>query len=393
MKVYGDLLSGNCYKVKLLLHMLDIPHEWIHIDVTKAETHSDEFKAINPNAKIPALVLDQGEVLCESNAILNYLADGTDYLPSKKMQRAQVLQWQFFEQYSHEPYVAVARYIKLYLGLPHDRMEEFESKKIGAAKALKVMEQHLLDHRFFVAEMFTIADISLYAYTHVAQDGDIDLKAYPAITAWMQRIEAKLKHKTMLDFIKLQKKQENNKKRLEQNLTAEHSDTKVAKMTDISSRSMHNYSLKDLAGYTLNLSDYENQIVLIVNVASECGLTPQYRGLQNLYKRFASQGFAVIGVPCNQFGAQEPGSELEIKRFCDLHYKTTFPMTSKIEVNGDDQHPLYEYLCGTEAKFPGDITWNFEKFLIGKNGQVIKRFGPKIEPESDEVIQAIESLL
>ena len=212
MKVYGDLLSGNCYKVKLLLHMLDIPHEWIHIDVTKAETHTDGFKAINPNAKIPTLVLERGDVLCESNAILNYLADGTDYLPSKKMVRAQVLQWQFFEQYSHEPYVAVARYLKLYLGLPKDRLAEFDAKKIGAARALMVMEKHLSEHKFFVAEMFTIADISLYAYTHVAQDGDIDLSEYPAINEWMQRIETNLKHKIMQDFIDQEKRKSKPKK-------------------------------------------------------------------------------------------------------------------------------------------------------------------------------------
>lgn len=129
IKVYGDLLSGNCYKVKLLLHMLDVQHEWIPVDIMNAETHTDEFKAINPNAKIPALVMDDGTVLWESNAILNYLADGTVYLPSKRLVRAQILQWQFFEQYSHEPYVAVARYLKLYLGLPEDRLAEFQVKK------------------------------------------------------------------------------------------------------------------------------------------------------------------------------------------------------------------------------------------------------------------------
>lgn len=201
MKIYGDLLSGNCYKVKLLLHMLDIPHEWIHVDITNAETQSDEFKAINPNAKIPALVLESGDILCESNAILNYLADGTAYLPPKKTPRAQILQWQFFEQYSHEPYIAVNRYIKLYLGLPEERRAEYESKMVGGYKALDVMEQHLLRNNYFAADMFSIADISLYAYTHVAHEGGFDLSPYPAITEWMSRLESKLKHQTMQEFL------------------------------------------------------------------------------------------------------------------------------------------------------------------------------------------------
>ena len=393
MKIYGDILSGNCYKIKLLLHMLEIKHEWIHVDIMNAETHSDEFKAVNPNAKIPALVLEQGDVLWESNAILNYLADGTIYLPSKKYVRAQVLQWQFFEQYSHEPYVAVARYLKLYLGLPEERMAEFEAKKIGAYKALDVMESHLLKHSFFAADIFTIADISLYAYTHVAADGDIDLTAYPAINEWMQRIETKLKHKTMQEFIDQAKKKAQTKKRIEQRLKAEHEAVDTISLNSDSSSSVHNYFLTDINGHELDLSDYQANVLLLVNVASECGLTPQYAGLQKLYERFNSQGFTVIGVPCNQFGAQEPGSELEIKRFCNLRYKTTFPMSSKIEVNGEGRHPLYDFLTGDNAKFPGDITWNFEKFLIGKNGQVLKRIDPATEPEDASVVQAIEQAL
>ncbi len=396
MKVYGDLLSGNCYKVKLLLHMLDIRHEWIHVDIMNAETHTDEFKAINPNAKIPALVMDDGTVLWESNAILNYLADGTVYLPSKRLVRAQILQWQFFEQYSHEPYVAVARYLKLYLGLPEDRLAEFQVKKTGAYKALDVMEAHLAQNNFFAAGILTIADISLYAYTHVAADGDIDLASYPAINAWMQRIEAKLKHKTMQDFIAQQRKKEKTKERTEQRLKAEleaaEAETVSLKNTAITS-SAHDFFLTDIDGHELNFANYQDQVLLLVNVASECGLTPQYAGLQKLYERFSSQGFTIIGIPCNQFGAQEPGSELEIKRFCDLRYKTTFPMTSKIEVNGVGRHPLYNFLIGDNAKFPGEITWNFEKFLIAKNGQVIKRFAPATEPEDASIVQAIEEAL
>lgn len=393
LKLYGDILSGNCYKIKLLLHMLDIPHEWIHVDIMKAETHSDEFKEINPNAKIPALVLDQGEVLWESNAILNYLADGTIYLPSKKYARAQILQWQFFEQYSHEPYVAVARYLKLYLGLPVDRMAEFEAKKKGAYKALDVMERHLLQHSFFAADMFTIADISLYAYTHIADDGDIDLASYPAINEWIHRIEAKLKHKTMQEFIDKEKKQKQIQERVQQRLKAEQDALEPIAMNSVNSRSVHNYFLSDIDGHELDLANYKDNVLLLVNVASECGLTPQYAGLQKLYDRFNSQGFTIIGMPCNQFGAQEPGSELEIKEFCDLRFKTTFPMTSKIEVNGDGRHPLYEFLVGDDAKFPGDITWNFEKFLIGKHGQVLKRFAPATEPEDTSVLNAIKQAI
>ena len=395
IKVYGDLLSGNCYKVKLLLHMLDIEHEWIHVDIMNAETQTDEFKAINPNAKIPALVMDDGIVLWESNAILNYLADGTAYLPSKKLVRSQVLQWQFFEQYSHEPNVAVARYLKLYLGLPEDRLAEFAVKKTGAYKALDVMEAHLAENNFFAAGMLTIADISLYAYTHVAADGEIDLSTYPAINAWMQRIEAKLKHKTMQDFIDQERKKEKTKERVEQRLKAEleAAEVKLVSSQIPASASVHDYFLTDIDGHELNLSDYKDKVLLLVNVASECGLTPQYAGLQKLYERFSSKDFAIIGVPCNQFGAQEPGSELEIKRFCDLRYKTSFPMSSKIEVNGEGRHPLYNFLIGDNAKFPGDITWNFEKFLIAKNGQVIKRIPPATEPEDASIVQAIEEAL
>jgi len=393
IKVYGDILSGNCYKIKLLLHMLDIQHDWIHVDIMNAETHTDEFKAINPNAKIPALVLEDGQCLWESNAILNYLAEGSAFLPSKKFARSQVLQWQFFEQYSHEPYVAVARYLKLYLNLPQERLDEFEQKKQGAYKALSVMEKHLLKHSYFAADMFTIADISLYAYTHVAADGDIDLSQYPAINEWMQRIEVKLKHKTMQEFIDKEKKNVQSKEQVQRHLTSELEAKGAELVTTSNLGSVYDYSLTDINGHELALEEYKGHVLLLVNVASECGLTPQYAGLQKLYEQFKTQGLTVIGFPCNQFGAQEPGSELAIKRFCDLRYKTTFPMTSKIEVNGKGRHPLYDYLIGDGATFAGDITWNFEKFLIGKNGHVFKRFSPKTEPEDEAVINAIKQAL
>jgi len=188
-KVYGDMLSGNCYKIKMLLTFLNIEHEWIHVDILNGETQTEAFKSINPNGKIPLLVIDDGQVLAESNAILNYLAEGTEYLPRSKFERASVLQWQFFEQYSHEPYIAVARYINKYLGLPSDRMAEYESKQSGGHKALKVMEEHLTNKTYFVANKISIADISLFAYTQVAHEGGFDLASYPNILACIKRIQ------------------------------------------------------------------------------------------------------------------------------------------------------------------------------------------------------------
>ncbi len=189
LKVYGDINSGNCYKIKLLLNMLGIEHEWIVIDILAGDTRTEEFIAKNPNGKIPLLEMDDGECLTESNAILNFLADGTALLPGDALARARVLQWQFFEQYSHEPYIAVARYINKYLGLPPEREREYQSKQEGGHKALRVMETQLEKSAFLTGESFTIADISLYAYTHVAHEGGFDLSAYPAISAWLARIE------------------------------------------------------------------------------------------------------------------------------------------------------------------------------------------------------------
>lgn len=188
MKVYGDILSGNCYKVKLVLNQLGIPHEWIHVDILKGEAKTIEFLKLNPNGKIPILVLDDGEVLCESNAIINYLADGTHLIPSEKLSRARVLEWQFFEQYSHEPYIAVARFIKKYLGMPESQISTFESKKQGGIKALRVMESALHERDFFVDNKYSIADISLYAYTHVAEEGGFDLSEFPLVNLWLKRV-------------------------------------------------------------------------------------------------------------------------------------------------------------------------------------------------------------
>ncbi|GAB2199198.1 glutathione S-transferase family protein [Sessilibacter sp. MAH4] len=198
-KIYGDLNSGNCYKLKLLCALLNINHQWIDVDILKKETQTDDFIRKNPNGKIPILELDNGSVLAESNAILNYLANGTSYLPSDNYLRALVLQWQFFEQYSHEPYIAVARFIQFYLNLPEDRLAEYKSKLAGGYKALDVMEKHLSDKSFFVGDGPTIADISLYAYTHVAHEGGFDLANYPAVQGWINRIKALDGYLGMLD--------------------------------------------------------------------------------------------------------------------------------------------------------------------------------------------------
>lgn len=198
-KVYGDYRSGNCYKVKLMLNLLGQPYEWQAVDILNGDTQTEAFLAKNPNGKIPVLELEDGTCLWESNAILNFLADGSEFLPSEPRLRTQVLQWQFFEQYSHEPYIAVARFIQLYLGLPEDRRHEYEKLQKRGYKALDVMEHQLARTPYLVGEQYSIADIALYAYTHVAHEGGFDLSRYPGIQAWMQRVEAHPNHIGMLD--------------------------------------------------------------------------------------------------------------------------------------------------------------------------------------------------
>lgn len=186
MIVYGDLQSGNCFKVKLLLSLLGIAHDWQHINILNNETQTK----LNPNGKIPTVVLDDKRVLCESNAILGYFADGTDFLPEDKYQRAKVYEWLFFEQYSHEPYIAVARFIQKYQNMPENRLEEFHALQSGGNKALSIMEQQLSQTSFLVGEQMTIADIALYAYTHVADEGGFDLSRYPNISRWINDIQS-----------------------------------------------------------------------------------------------------------------------------------------------------------------------------------------------------------
>ena len=159
--------------------------------------------------------------------------------------------------------------------------------------------------------------------------------------------------------------------------------------------SLYEIPINTLDGKPASLKDYQGKTVLLVNVASRCGLTPQYEGLERLHERYADRGFTVLGVPCNQFGGQEPGTSEEIQEFCSATYGVTFPLTEKIEVNGDERHPLYTELTKTAdaAGEDGDIQWNFEKFLIGSDGSVLKRFRPRTEPESSEVVEAIEAAL
>ena len=155
----------------------------------------------------------------------------------------------------------------------------------------------------------------------------------------------------------------------------------------------HELTLDTLDGKPLPLDTFKGKVVLVVNVASKCGLTPQYAALENLYQQFKGKGFSVLGVPCNQFAGQEPGSEQDIQEICSLNYGVTFPLSSKLEVNGPDRHQLYRLLAGEGAEFEGDITWNFEKFLVGKDGRVLARFSPRTAPDDATVIQAIEKSL
>lgn len=192
-RIYGDVNSGNCYKVKLLATQLEVPFEWVNVDILQKQTHSAEFLQLNPNGKIPLLQMPDGRCLSESNAILNYLAEGTPLLPTDRYERAKVLQWLFFEQYSHEPYIATARYIVRYLGRPADMEATLQSKLAPGNRALGVMEEHLRHEPFFVGGRYTIADIALYAYTHVAEDGGFSLEPYPCIKQWLDQIAAQPK--------------------------------------------------------------------------------------------------------------------------------------------------------------------------------------------------------
>lgn len=149
-------------------------------------------------------------------------------------------------------------------------------------------------------------------------------------------------------------------------------------------------TVKDMNGKEVHLSDYKGKVLLIVNVASECGFTPQYEGLEKIYKKYNDKGFEILAFPCNQFGGQEPGTNEEIKNFCSSKYNVTFKLFDKIEVNGQNQSPLYEKLESNTNTDQGDVKWNFEKFLISKDGEIVARFRSKVTPESEEITGAIE---
>jgi glutathione peroxidase len=157
--------------------------------------------------------------------------------------------------------------------------------------------------------------------------------------------------------------------------------------------SVYDIPLQDIDGHATSLSAYKGKVLLIVNVASHCGFTPQYAALEAVYQKYKDQGLVICGFPCNQFGGQEPGSDAEIKQFCTSKYDVTFPMFHKLEVNGDGRHPLYVLLAGKDSPFPGDIGWNFTKFLISRDGTILDRFSSKIKPDSDQVTKALEAAL
>jgi glutathione S-transferase len=192
--VYGMADSGNCYKVKLALETLKQPYRWVEVDSTKGGTRTREFLARNPNGKVPTLQLEDGSHLPESNAILYYLAEGTPLLPADKLGRARALQWMFFEQYSHEPYIAVARFILRYLPPDSPRRAELPRLVERGRHALSVMEQHLAKQPYFAGSHFSVADIALYAYTHCARDGGFDLQPFPQLRAWLERVRAQPGH-------------------------------------------------------------------------------------------------------------------------------------------------------------------------------------------------------
>jgi glutathione S-transferase len=197
LRIYGDSRSGNCYKLQLLCSEMGIPYDWQEVDILAGDTRTPEFLSMNANGKIPLLALPDGRYLAESNAILCYLADGSDFFGHDAFSRAEILQWMFFEQYSHEPFIATSRFIIRYLGSPPERQADLLQKKDGGYAALGVMERQLKEHAFIVGDHYTIADIALFAYTHVADEGGFDLADFPAILDWIERIRSRKGHLSM----------------------------------------------------------------------------------------------------------------------------------------------------------------------------------------------------
>ena len=191
LKIYGDSRSGNCYKIQLLCSEMGVDYDWEEVDIIAGDTRTPQFLAMNANGKIPLLALPDGRYLPESNAILFYLADGSEFFAGDAYARAEILQWMFFEQYSHEPNIATSRFIIKYLGNPADRQSGLEEKKIGGYKALEIMEQQLRRHAFIAGDNYNIADIALFAYTHVADEGGFKLDDYAAIREWITTIKGR----------------------------------------------------------------------------------------------------------------------------------------------------------------------------------------------------------
>jgi len=198
MKLYDYLPSGNSYKVRLLLSYLDIRYDWINLDIIKGDTQTEEYKSKNPVGQIPLLELDDGRRIAESNAILYFLAEGTPYWPVGAYDQAKCLQWMFFEQYKHEPNIAVARFIHHYF--MDTRGEELPALTTKGYAVLDIMEAHLAKQNWFVTSGPCLADIALYAYTHVAEEGGFDLSKYPAITAWLERFAQHPRHILITDI-------------------------------------------------------------------------------------------------------------------------------------------------------------------------------------------------
>ncbi len=197
MLLYNSPVSGNCYKVRLLLAHLGLEYETVDVSVVDRSRRGELLGELNPALRVPTLVLDDGRPLAESNAILWYLGDGTRYVPTDPYERAQVLQWCFFEQYSHEPYIAVVRFWLAYSGTPERFADQVPAKMKGGYAALDAMERHLEGRSFLVADRYTVADISLYAYTHVAHEGGFDLEPYPAIRSWLGGVASQPGHVTI----------------------------------------------------------------------------------------------------------------------------------------------------------------------------------------------------
>lgn len=197
MLLYNSPVSGNCYKVRLLLAQLGLEYETVDVSVVDRSRRPELLGDLNPALRVPTLVLDDGRPLAESNAILWYFGDGTTYVPEDPYERAQALQWMFFEQYSHEPYIAVVRFWVAYSETPERFVDQVVGKMKGGYAALDGMERHLGGRTFLVGERYSIADISLYAYTHVAHEGGFDLAPYPAIGAWLDRVGSQPGHVTI----------------------------------------------------------------------------------------------------------------------------------------------------------------------------------------------------